>query len=307
MRITDKALLTKAKDVALEEQKKTVELLELLVEIERRMLYVGLGYTSLFTYLVQELHYSEAESALRVKAMRLMIRAPEIKAKMEQGQIGLSVAASVEGYLREEKISAAKDVAEIISHCQGKSTREAQKILNEKKQRPSLEFTIKLRGAAAEKFERLKRLMPELSDSEIVDALVEEKLTEAKLKIKHHQAEQFESIDAAEAVVDNDVSLRKTKTLPIATSRTLHLRAQGQCEHIDLKTRKRCSSRSRLQAEHCYPQAWGGGHELSNLMILCQSHNLARATKSFGVDKIASLRLNSQKKTLSSDVIISKI
>lgn len=291
MKISDQALLTKAKQVAREEQKKTVELLELLFEIERRMLYVGLGYTSLFTYLVQELNYSEAESALRVKAMRLMIRAPEIKEKMGQGQMSLSVAASVEGFLREEKVTSSQEVAMIVESCQGKSTREAQRMLNEKKQRPQREFVIKIKGQAAEKFERLKKLMPELTDNEIIEALVEEKLTQAKLKIKHQQAEHVETMKAA---TEKEISPGNTKTVPIATRRTLHFRAQGQCEHIDAKTKRRCQSRSRLQVEHCYPQSWGGGHEIGNLMILCQAHNLARATKSFGVDKLARARLGNR-------------
>ena len=51
MKISDTQLLQETKMIAKQEQMKTLELLKYLTEIDRRMAYVKLGYTSLLTSL----------------------------------------------------------------------------------------------------------------------------------------------------------------------------------------------------------------------------------------------------------------
>ena len=48
----------------------------------------------------------------------------------------------------------------------------------------------------------------------------------------------------------------------------------------------RCSARHNLQIEHLHPQGLGGGHDLGNLSVYCQAHNLHSAKKVYGSDKI---------------------
>ena len=284
MKISDSALLERAKIVAKEEQLKTVQLLELLAEIERRMLYVHIGYTSLFSYLVGELGYGESEATLRVKAMRLTIKVPEVKAKLAQGTLSLSNAACVQSFIRDEKMDN-ENIYEVIQQCEGKSTREVKKILDEKRKVVKTEFVIKLSGSAAEKFARLKNIYPDISDVEIIEALIEEKLTNIKLGEKRN--EDAFALDRAESQNQQKHAQNSVpKSIPISTRRILHARASGQCEHVDLKTKRRCQCRVNLQMDHRFPRAWGGTNEIGNLMILCRSHNLARGVQSFGVDKM---------------------
>lgn len=68
--------------------------------------------------------------------------------------------------------------------------------------------------------------------------------------------------------------------------RILWERAQSQCEYIDQKTGRRCECKSGLQREHKIPLAMGGTNELSNMELLCLTHNQLRAREVFGNHKI---------------------
>ena len=275
MKISDIQLLQTTKNIALQEQMKILELLKYLTEIDRRMAYVKLGYTSLFSYLTQELGYSGSEAALRVNAMRLLKKVPEAQAKIATGALTLSTAASIQSFAHTEKV----DVKELVAECEHKSTREVTKILEEKRVVKKIEFTVKLTGQAAEKFARLKKLFPDLNDVELLESAVEEKLT--RIKLGNKKSEKSEKTTKLNP---------QQKSIPRSTLRTLFTRAQNHCEYFDPKTQKRCSSQINLQRDHIYPKAWGGTHEIANLRILCRTHNLASAHACFGTDKMAMMR-----------------
>jgi len=65
--------------------------------------------------------------------------------------------------------------------------------------------------------------------------------------------------------------------------RALREESQGQCTFIDPKTGRRCESKRFLQIEHCEPYALGGSNHLSNLRILCGTHNRLLASQIFKV------------------------
>jgi hypothetical protein len=68
--------------------------------------------------------------------------------------------------------------------------------------------------------------------------------------------------------------------------RALWERAQSQCEFIDKNTARRCDCRFGLQREHVIPLALGGSNDLSNMQLLCTTHNQLRARRVFGNKKI---------------------
>lgn len=68
--------------------------------------------------------------------------------------------------------------------------------------------------------------------------------------------------------------------------RQLWQRAGGRCEWIDPSTGKRCDCSFGVQREHVIPIARGGTNDLSNLQLLCRTHNLLRAREVFGDQKI---------------------
>lgn len=73
---------------------------------------------------------------------------------------------------------------------------------------------------------------------------------------------------------------------PKELDRQLWQRAESRCEFVDPITGKRCDCKNLLQREHVIPVALGGTNELSNLQLLCRTHNLLRAREVFGDKKI---------------------
>jgi hypothetical protein len=77
--------------------------------------------------------------------------------------------------------------------------------------------------------------------------------------------------------------------------RALWERAQSRCEFIDEKTGRRCDCRFGLQREHVIPLALGGANDLSNMQLLCATHNQLRARHVFGNKKIDAFQTRSRK------------
>jgi hypothetical protein len=76
--------------------------------------------------------------------------------------------------------------------------------------------------------------------------------------------------------------------------RALWERAQSQCEFIDEKTTRRCDCRFGLQREHVIPLALGGTNDISNMQLLCATHNQLRARHVFGNKKINAFQTKSR-------------
>ena len=76
--------------LATEIRNKEVLFLDYLREIERRELHKLRGYGSLHEYLVDELKYSDGAAHRRIKSMQLVRDLPEVKQKLETGELSLS-------------------------------------------------------------------------------------------------------------------------------------------------------------------------------------------------------------------------
>lgn len=64
-------------------------------------------------------------------------------------------------------------------------------------------------------------------------------------------------------------------------------RDQRFCTYQNPKTGKICGSTFRLQLDHRVPFGKGGSHQLENLRLLCQNHNLFMAEQAYGKRKMA--------------------
>ena len=73
--------------------------------------------------------------------------------------------------------------------------------------------------------------------------------------------------------------------IPRSVRRKLYERDRGQCCYCS-PDGVRCSQNKYLQIDHIVPYAKGGKSELSNLRLLCPSHNQLLAEQAFGKDFI---------------------
>ena len=69
--LKDNDLNEKVKNLAEKERLITQEVVEYIAEVDRRQLYLRMGYPSLYAYLTNEIRYSEGSAQRRTDAARL--------------------------------------------------------------------------------------------------------------------------------------------------------------------------------------------------------------------------------------------
>ena len=102
-----------------------VDLLHHLVEIEKRDLHLAWGYSSLFTYLVNSLGYSEACASRRVRVSRLITKYPEIPRMLRAGETNLTSLSLVSKVL-EDYLGLGNS---LLSQIANKPSREVEEIV----------------------------------------------------------------------------------------------------------------------------------------------------------------------------------
>src|SRR6186997_3126341 len=84
--LSDDELLATVKRLATSECRVTAALVRSLMELDVRRLYLGEGYSSLFTYCTQALHLAEGAAYNRIEAARAAQRFPAILTALEDGE-----------------------------------------------------------------------------------------------------------------------------------------------------------------------------------------------------------------------------
>ena len=91
--LSDQHLVQQLKRLTAVERQLEVVVIDHLRELERRRLYLPLGFSSLFDYATRELGYSEAAAWRRIKAMRLCGEVEGARDRMRDGSLTLNSAA----------------------------------------------------------------------------------------------------------------------------------------------------------------------------------------------------------------------
>jgi hypothetical protein len=264
-----------------------------LREVERMRLHLQKGFSSIFSYAVDALGFSESAAATRVQAMRLAASIPSADAMLRSGELSVTTAATVQRFFRREEKENRNAIAPemratIIREVAGKSRREIDRALLAHTTNPEThtlreterpvsatrtELTFYADEELMKMLERYRELKGTLKLEEIFKTLLAERLTKLDPGNRPAQA----TLPAKE----------DSRHVPVGITRELHRRAGSQCEFIDPKTRRRCSSRYRLQLDHIQPFALGGPTRLDNLRLLCTQHNAFEALRTYGEAKLA--------------------
>ncbi len=105
------------------EREITVDVLDHLVEVERRLLFAEAGYSSLFSYCTGKLLYSESAANRRIRSARTMKRFSEVRPLLLSGALNLSTLSTVSGDLNEQNVQT------LLSQIAGRSQREVESLL----------------------------------------------------------------------------------------------------------------------------------------------------------------------------------
>jgi hypothetical protein len=110
------------------ENEVTALILEKLQLMENSKDYLPMGYSSLFDYLVRGLKYSESTAYQRQACVRLSKEMPEIKEKIERGQLTYSTLAIAYKSMRNKTVEQKRN---LVAEIENKSTREVKALLLE--------------------------------------------------------------------------------------------------------------------------------------------------------------------------------
>src|SRR5438876_5443452 len=122
-RLSNDELIAEIPRIVGRERACTATLIAHLAEFESRDLHLALGYSSLFAYCQEALHYSEEESYLRMSAARLARRFPLVVPKLSDGSVSLSTLRLLAPHLQPANSE------ELLAAASGKSKRDVQELL----------------------------------------------------------------------------------------------------------------------------------------------------------------------------------
>src|ERR1700704_4967857 len=118
--LSDDALLHELSVIVSSHRRVTAELIFHLAEVDARRLHVEKGFSSLFSYCVELLHFSEDEACRRIEAARLARRFPAIYPLLGTGTVSLTVLGLLKSYLTDD------NHRELLAGVSGSSVRRAK-------------------------------------------------------------------------------------------------------------------------------------------------------------------------------------
>jgi hypothetical protein len=272
--LSEQALLEKLTNLVQSEKKMTAEIIEYISEVDRRRLYLKLGFTSLFQYLTESQGYTPGSAQRRIDSARLLAELPELKVEIEEGQINLM------------QISAmARSVREVKKTGRRVSATQKRDILNAIKQQdlPKSEQTIAEMLSITPKIQEKKSVQRdesvrlEMTFTKEQMALLED--------VKHIISNKYPNPTWTEVIehIARKFTRKPTAKLavklghtpgfvPAIIRRELMDKQQG-CQWVDPTTKRRCRSKFQLQLDHVVSKWRGGTSDPANLQILCAVHN----------------------------------
>ena len=292
--LTDQELIGNLKKLITQEREVLSEILKHLKEVHDRKIHLALGYSTLFSYLTEGLGYAEASAYRRIQSMRLIQAVPEVEAKLESGDMSLTVASQLQSFFQNEdkrrktegqKLFSREDKRVLVEQLQGTSARECElklaqlspeSALPKEKARPLnedaflLQFTVN--KGLMDKIEKLKALWSHQIPDGSLEQLMEQLVNLALEKIDPILKEPKDT----GALPARKLPTTHGRYISKSLRKQIWIRDRGRCKYQDPKTGKVCHSNHFIEIDHRYNFALGGEHSLSNLRLLCRNHNIYR-------------------------------
>ena len=328
--VSNKDLLARMPRLVLAERGSTAEVIQHLVEIDRRRLYLDAACRSLSCYCIERLGYSEDEANKRVRVAQIARTVPQVIDELRSGAIHLT------GLWLLAPLLTPDNGAELLVSARGKTRREIEVLIARAFPKPDVPDRI------SPELEQLNmpagrvgsgsnvRPAPEptamarppkpanvapLSESRwsvqlSIGSELKAKIDEAQQLLSHAipNGDLAALLDRAlDALLVQEKKRRfgagksRKRRLPKAGSRhvPLELRREvterdgGQCAYVD-EHGNRCSAREYVTVEHRDPWARGGPTTAENLCLLCKAHNHHTARKVFGEAHVEKKILDSE-------------
>ncbi len=135
--LSDAELLAAVARAAENERRATASLVALLMELDARRLYLGEGFSSLFTYCTQALHLSEHAAYNRIEAARAARRLPLILELIGDGSLTLTAVRLLAAHLTPA------NHREVLASARYKSKRDVELIVVDLHPRPDVPAVVR--------------------------------------------------------------------------------------------------------------------------------------------------------------------
>ncbi len=135
--VSDRKLLRGLDDLVAKSRQNEVHLLAYLAEVDRRQLYLEQGCSSMFAYLTDVLHFSEATAFRRIAVARAARRCPLLLERIREGALHMAGAKLLAPTLTPE------NHVELLDLARHKSKRAIEKILADRVPKPNVPARIR--------------------------------------------------------------------------------------------------------------------------------------------------------------------
>jgi hypothetical protein len=135
--LSDDQLLLSVKTLASAERRATAQLIAALAELDRRQLFLGLGYSSLFNYCTQALHLSEYGAYNRIEAARAARSHPVVLDHLAEGAVTLTTICLLAPLLTAENHEA------LLAEARYKSRREVEHLVAMTRPKPDVPAVVR--------------------------------------------------------------------------------------------------------------------------------------------------------------------
>jgi hypothetical protein len=315
--LSDAELLKRTSALVLVEHGAVADVVEHLVEIDRRRLYLEHAYPSLYAFCVEHLGYTEDAALKRIRVARLALEFPRVLDELRSGAIQLTGLLMLAPRLNETNAEA------LLTEARGKKRRPLERLLAQWFPRPDVPPSVQLLGTAQPSGPNTAVTRPGASDSAArpkLEPLSAERYlvqftASADLYAKLERAQELLSHSvpggelpllverAFDALIERELKRRMgankprkrrgqepgSRHVPVEVEREVRERDGNQCTFTDAQGR-RCRERRFLTIEHSIPFALGGLPIPENLCLLCSAHNAYTARQVFGEVFIAEKR-----------------
>jgi hypothetical protein len=135
--LSDDDLIAQVKSLARSEREATACLIAHLAELDERRLYLGAGFSSLFTYCCAVLQLSEPAAYNRIEAARTARRLPVILEMLGDGSLSLATVRLLASHLT------AENHQQLLAVAAGKSKRQVEELLVRYFPRPEVPASVR--------------------------------------------------------------------------------------------------------------------------------------------------------------------
>jgi hypothetical protein len=310
-RLSDAELLAAVRHLAHTEREATASLVSHIAEIDARRLYLGEGFSSMFTYCTGALHLSEHEAYNRIDAARAARRFPVLLELLAQGALNLTSIRLLAQHLTDDNREA------LMAAASYKSKREVEELMAGHFPRQDVAPSLRRLPASTPVHvsppapsaapmvappQRRPLAAPLAADRYEVrftaSAATKEKLRLAQDLLRHSipDGDIAQVFDRALTLLLEDLARKKlaatsqprsatsssgrSRHIPAQVKRTVWLRDGGRCSFVG--NGRRCEERGFLEFHHVRPYAAGGEATVENIRLACRKHNAHEAELYFG-------------------------